>query len=556
MNKKNFSINGMILSAGFGTRLKPIIGETPKPLAKLNFETAIIDTVIDNFLKSKISEITVNLHYKKEEIRDYLTSKFKQINFNFVNEKEILGTGGGILNCTNYLKKSDYTIISNSDILYNFDLNNCVQKHIQSQLPVSLLVFKNKDSRGICYNSQNKLTGFSGKNGEPLYGLQDFMSKDDFLGTFTGIHILSKEFFSSPEFSHNNGFFSIIDVYAKILLAGKKINIIPVDNFYWNDVGTPESFEKGKRDYAPFYHAKNLLSSEIKSWEVLFKGASEKQVCRIKYKDNSTVIATSTPSKKEVKAIYHFSNYLKNFNYPVPKVITKGENWLISEDGGEKNLLDILKTEKKLNKNLYKQAVDTIKLSTKLPLDKFPKEYCYQTTTFDFDNISADINYFNTWYTKGKLSKKDISTLAIQIFSELNQEQLSVMHRDFQSTNILINKENKLKVIDIQTMRKGYALYDLASLLFDSYIPFDIDFINDLVDYYFESETLKQSKEKTFYTAVLIRLLQNVGAFARFSEKTFFKDKLTPCKTRLKWLITEKANYIPSLSVKLLLDFF
>lgn len=543
MINKNVSINGMILAAGFGTRLQPVIGEIPKPLAKLKSTTSIIDSVVENLVVNNIIEITVNLHHKKDLIRNHLLSKYENVNFHFVVEDEILGTGGGIFNCKSYLEKSDYTLISNSDILHRFDLKKYIEKHIESEALVSLLVFENKDLRGFRYNENSELTGYSGEK----------VKKSDKVGTFTGVHIVSKEFFQLNHFKDQKRFFSIIDIYSKMILNKQKINVIQVDGMYWNDIGTKESFEQGKIDYDSLNYVREKFNEKIKSWEVVFKGASDKRVFRIELNNNNSFISISSPLSEEINSIKEFSNFLSGYQYPVPKVLFNKENWLLAEDGGEFSLLDTIKVKPNLKEKFYKQSIDAIKLLSGIDVEKFPTEHCYQTDEFDFENIEFDLKYFNKWYLENRLTDIDINKLSKSMYSEISKEPIVIMHRDFQSTNILIKNKLEIRIIDIQTMRKGYALYDLASLLFDSYVPFDKQFIEKMIDYYYDGEI---QNLKGFYNTVLIRLLQNIGAFSRFSEKKFFKDKLIPCKFRLNWLFKEKKDYLSKVSVDLLSNLF
>ena len=56
-----------------------------------------------------------------------------------------------------------------------------------------------------------------------------------------------------------------------------------------------------------------------------------------------------------------------------------------------------------------------------------------------------------------------------RIAEELAQRPRVLVHRDFQSQNIII-RNGQAHLIDFQGMRPGLAEYDLASLLFDPYV--------------------------------------------------------------------------------------
>src|SRR5439155_9861933 len=71
------------------------------------------------------------------------------------------------------------------------------------------------------------------------------------------------------------------------------------------------------------------------------------------------------------------------------------------------------------------------------------------------------------------------------IANRLDGEQRVLVHRDFQSQNIMIRNE-QAHLIDFQGMRPGLAAYDLASLLYDPYVDLSESERAELVAYYCE----------------------------------------------------------------------
>jgi NDP-sugar pyrophosphorylase family protein len=65
------------------------------------------------------------------------------------------------------------------------------------------------------------------------------------VSAFSGIHIVSPRIFAKiPE----GGAFSIIDGYIRLASHGERIEAFPADEFYWRDLGTPESVALAARD--------------------------------------------------------------------------------------------------------------------------------------------------------------------------------------------------------------------------------------------------------------------------------------------------------------------
>src|SRR4029077_16887268 len=70
-----------------------------------------------------------------------------------------------------------------------------------------------------------------------------------------------------------------------------------------------------------------------------------------------------------------------------------------------------------------------------------------------------------------------------EIADELANQSRVLVHRDFQSQNILI-RNGQAYLIDFQGMRPGLAQYDLASLLYDPYVWLSETEHQELLEHY------------------------------------------------------------------------
>jgi aminoglycoside/choline kinase family phosphotransferase len=93
---------------------------------------------------------------------------------------------------------------------------------------------------------------------------------------------------------------------------------------------------------------------------------------------------------------------------------------------------------------------------------------------------------------------------------------LVCIHRDFQSENILLH-DDRVRFVDFQGARLGPAGYDLASLLFDPYIP---ELQGDIHERLFKYYCLKSAAAihpESFYLCAAQRLMQACGAYGNLS---------------------------------------
>ena len=108
----------LILCAGYGKRLNPITLNTPKPLLKLKNVT-MLEYCINLIINLKIKKIIINTFYLGDQISKFIKDRKFSVKIEIVEDgKEILNTGGGILNMINH-SESDNFLVFNPDTLWS-----------------------------------------------------------------------------------------------------------------------------------------------------------------------------------------------------------------------------------------------------------------------------------------------------------------------------------------------------------------------------------------------------------------------------------------------------
>ena len=116
----------LILCAGYGKRLKPLTLEKPKSLLKIN-EITLLENCINLIKFLGIKKIIVNTFYLNKEIENFINVKKFDLDIKIINDgKEILNTGGGILNMINSSNESDFMTL-NPDTVWDRNYTNVVQ---------------------------------------------------------------------------------------------------------------------------------------------------------------------------------------------------------------------------------------------------------------------------------------------------------------------------------------------------------------------------------------------------------------------------------------------
>ena len=97
-----------------------------------------------------------------------------------------------------------------------------------------------------------------------------------------------------------------------------------------------------------------------------------------------------------------------------------------------------------------------------------------------------------------------------------------LVYRDFQSRNIMLGEKEKIRLLDFQGARLGPPAYDLASLVYDPYLPLPQELRDRLIDQYTKllaerSKALAGECEAQFPFVAAHRLMQALGAYAKLS---------------------------------------
>lgn len=118
----------LILAAGLGTRLRPLTNTVPKCLVNVGGKPMLQHWLekIEK-LDEKPTEVFVNIFYKKDLVKDFLRGFRASFPINSIDEKELLGTGGTLLNL---LRKhhDENMLVIHCDNYFDDELNDFLKE--------------------------------------------------------------------------------------------------------------------------------------------------------------------------------------------------------------------------------------------------------------------------------------------------------------------------------------------------------------------------------------------------------------------------------------------
>jgi N-acetylmuramate 1-kinase len=119
-----------------------------------------------------------------------------------------------------------------------------------------------------------------------------------------------------------------------------------------------------------------------------------------------------------------------------------------------------------------------------------------------------------------------------------------LIHRDFQSQNIMIN-HNRPVFIDFQGMKQGNLFYDLGSLMCDPYVTFSAEARSELISFYYRIMEPHYSLDQFtdyFWEGAAQRLMQALGAYGFLGLKKNKPEFLQHIPNGIKNLVVATSN--------------
>ncbi len=194
----------LILCAGFGKRLLPLTNSTPKPLLEIN-KKKLLDNAINFVFQIGIKKIKINTFHLGGQIEDFIKTINYSANIEIINDgKDILDTGGGILNLIKNTNEDDFLCL-NPDTIWSTKDKNTIDKmqnfYFHNKI-TNLLMVVNRDKsfdarfRGDFTFEKNQLSK---------------LIKNDYI--YTGCQIFNKKIFNNI----NKKIFSISEIWNDLL---------------------------------------------------------------------------------------------------------------------------------------------------------------------------------------------------------------------------------------------------------------------------------------------------------------------------------------------------
>ena len=129
-------MRALLLSAGAGSRLRPITDRTPKCLVPI-LGRPLIDYWLDLTLGQGIERVLINTHHNSDQVNDHIANSSWCDRITVLYEDTLLGTGGTILRNRSFFDDEPF-LVAHADNLTLFDLHKFQARHASAPDSISI----------------------------------------------------------------------------------------------------------------------------------------------------------------------------------------------------------------------------------------------------------------------------------------------------------------------------------------------------------------------------------------------------------------------------------
>lgn len=228
----------VVLAAGRGERLRPITSGTPKPLVKIA-NRPVLDYCLESLSRSGFHDILVNLHYRPEDLQDYLRDRTAPLRITARVENALSGPAGALLVFEDLLQEQDWTLVVAGDLVHDVDLAHFAADFVSSGAALSVVMKKVKRAGrfGVgVVDDANRLVSFVEKPDLP---------PDELAFVSCGIYCVRRELLDRipPGEWYDFG----AHLIPQLVEEGAHVRCYPFDG-YWCDVGDLRSLREANLD--------------------------------------------------------------------------------------------------------------------------------------------------------------------------------------------------------------------------------------------------------------------------------------------------------------------
>jgi len=226
-------MEAIILAGGFGTRLKEVVPDLPKPMAPIGTRP-FLEILLLSLARKGFKRVVLSLGYMADRITDYFGNSFANMNLVYEIEDFPLGTGGAIRRSLKHIER-DHAFIFNGDTYLDLEVDEVEKIWQEYNLPIIVAREVCDTSRyGRLQTSNGFVIGFSEKSVSGA-GLVN-----------AGCYIFPTTIFNDVNLNET---FSLENDFLHEAVKYNKFRVF-VSRGYFIDIGIPEDYKRAQVELA------------------------------------------------------------------------------------------------------------------------------------------------------------------------------------------------------------------------------------------------------------------------------------------------------------------
>lgn len=154
-------IKALILSGGYGRRLRPLTENSPKGLLEIRGDFTILDKQLLDFKRVGIENVFLLIGYLGHKIKQRYKNSWAGLCISYMEEDKPMGTLWAL---RNGLKNIETDVVAaNGDIVSELNMENFIRRSQDSDKPLTIFVTKLRSPYGILEIKDNKVLSFREK---------------------------------------------------------------------------------------------------------------------------------------------------------------------------------------------------------------------------------------------------------------------------------------------------------------------------------------------------------------------------------------------------------
>ena len=225
-------LRAVVMAGGFGTRLRPLTEDVPKPMLQLG-DRPLLEIIVERLKQAGIRHVNVATHYKGDVIAEHFKNgEAIGVDIRYVKEDQPLGTAGAL----SLIEEADEPLlVINGDILTRVDFRALLSFHREHHADLTVCVRQYEFSvpYGVIDTDGVNVKGISEK---PL--VRQFIN--------AGIYLLNPQV---RRLIPNGQPSDIPDLIERLVRENRTVVCFPIRE-YWLDIGKADQYNQAKEDIA------------------------------------------------------------------------------------------------------------------------------------------------------------------------------------------------------------------------------------------------------------------------------------------------------------------